>query len=311
MRKITVEKIENRAKDIIAARNKTYLLKYILKSKNSVQKECSDFGIPRSTFYEWKKKYEKEGEEGLLRKKPVAHNYPGKIQQAVIDKVLELRENYQLGPIRISWYLSRYHEIEISESSVYRILQRNNCSRLPKTASKRTVHTKRYSKSVPGHHVQVDVKFAFFQNSDGKKIKRYQYTAIDDASRIRALKMFNRHTQKSAIEFIDYVIEKFPFRIHTIRTDRGHEFQAKFHWYVEDKGIRHVYIKPKSPQLNGKVERSHRTDQEEFYQLLTYTNDVDLNKKLEAWENFYNFNRPHGAFMGKTPYESLKCLLEL
>ena len=311
MRKITVKKIENRAKDIIAARNKTYLLKFILKSKNSVLQECSDFGIPRSTFYEWKKKYEKDGEEGLLRKKPVAKNYPGMIQQAVIDKVLELRKNYQLGPIRISWYLSRYHEIEISGSSVYRILQRNNCSRLPKTASRRTVHTKRYSKSVPGHHVQVDVKFALFQDSDGKKIKRYQFTAIDDASRIRALKMFNRHNQNSAIEFIDYVIEKFPFRIHTMRTDRGHEFQAKFHWYVEDKGIRHVYIKPKSPQLNGKVERSHRTDQEEFYQLLTYTDDVDLNKKLEAWENFYNFNRPHGAFKGKTPYESLKCLLEL
>ena len=57
-------------------------------------------------------------------------------------------------------------------------------------------------------------------------------------------------------------------------------FQAKFHWHVEDKGIRHVYIKPRSPQLNGKVERSHRTDQEEFYPLLNYIDDVDLNKKL-------------------------------
>jgi transposase InsO family protein len=103
------------------------------------------------------------------------------------------------------------------------------------------------------------------------------------ATRIRALKMYNRHNQTSAIDLIHYVIEKFPFRIHTVRTDRGHEFQAKFHWYVEDKGMRHVYIKPRSPQLNGKVERSHRTDQEEFYQLLTYSDDVDLNKKLEAW----------------------------
>ena len=73
--------------------------------------------------------------------------------------------------------------------------------------------------------------------------------------------------------------------------------------------MRHVYIKPRSPQLNGKVERSHRIDKEEFYQLLTYTDDVDLNKKLEAWENFYNFNRPQ-AFDGKTPYEALKCTLE-
>ena len=309
MKQLTIGKIENRAKDIIAARSKIYLLEYISKSKKSVLQECLEFGIPRSTFYEWKKKYELEGKDGLVRKKLIANNHPNKIRQPVIDKVIDLRENYQLGPIRISWYLIRYHGIQISESSVYRILRRNNCSRLPKSASRRAIHTKRYSKTVPGHHVQVDVKFAFFQNPDGKKIKRYQYTAIDDATRIRALKMFNRHNQKSAIEFIDYVIEKFPFRIHTVRTDRGHEFQAKFHWYVEDKGIRHVYIKPKSPQLNGKVERSHRTDQEEFYQLLTYTDDVDLNKKLEAWENFYNFNRPHGAFNGKTPYETLKCLL--
>jgi len=71
-----------------------------------------------------------------------------------------------------------------------------------------------------------------------------------------------------------------------------------------------VYIKPRSPQLNGKVERSHRTDQEEFYQLLSYTDDVDLNEKLKLWEHYYNFNKPHSAFNGKTPYEALKCALE-
>jgi len=95
------------------------------------------------------------------------------------------------------------------------------------------------------------------------------------------LKIYPKHNQKSSIDFIDYIIKKFPFRIQTVRTDRGHEWQAKFHWHVEDQGIRHVYIKPRSPQLNGKVERTHRSDQEEFYQLLTYTDDVDLNKKLE------------------------------
>ena len=206
--------------------------------------------------------------------------------------------------------MKRYHDISVSESSVYRILKRKGLNRLPKTASRRTVHTKRYAKKVPGHRVQVDVKFATFVDQIGNKTRRYQFTAIDDATRIRALKMYIKHNQASAIDFIDYVIDKFPFRIHTIQTDRGHEFQAGFHWHVEDKGIRHIYIKPRSPQLNGKVERSHRTDQEEFYQLLSYTDDVDLNKKLNAWENFYNFNRPHGAFNGKTPYEAVKCALE-
>ena len=61
----------------------------------------------------------------------------------------------------------------------------------------------------------------------------------------------------------------------------------------------------RSPQLNGKVERSHRSDQEEFYQLLTTTDDVDLNATLAEWERFYNLHRPHGAFAGNTPYEDM------
>jgi len=256
------------------------------------------------------KKISTRREKGLERKRPIAKSHPKSITQETEEKILELRKSYQLGPARITWYLERYYGIKTSQSTVTRTLVRNGVSRLPKTASRRTVHTKRYVKSTPGHHVQVDVKFAFFKDEQGKTIKRYQFTAIDDATRIRALKIYQKHNQESAINFIDYVFDRFPFRIHTVRTDRGHEFQAKFHWHVEDKGIRHVYIKPRSPQLNGKVERSHRTDQEEFYQLLKYTDDVDLNVKLAKWEEFYNFNRPHGAHNGRTPFEELRSLLK-
>ena len=276
----------------------------------NVAKVCREFEVQRSSFYEWKKAYELGGMDGLRRKKPIAYNHPRKLSQKVVDKILELRSTYNLGPERIKWYLERYHGIKTSESSVFRTLVRNGMRRLPKNAPRRAIHTKRYSKKVPGHHIQVDVKFLSFKNAGGHNIRRFQYTAIDDATRIRALKIYQRHNQKNAIDFINYVIEKFPFRIHTIRTDRGHEFQAQFHWHVEDKGMRHVYIKPRSPQLNGKVERSHRTDQEEFYQLLTYTDDVDLNKKLTEWEQFYNFDRPHGAFNGNTPYEALRSILK-
>jgi hypothetical protein len=66
-----------------------------------------------------------------------------------------------------------------------------------------------------------------------------------------------------------------------VRTDNGHEFQAKFHWRVGDLGIGNAYIKRGTPQLNGKVDRSHRLDQQEFYQLLSYKGDVDLEAKLE------------------------------
>ena len=272
----------------------------------SVAVTCRYFGIGRSSFYRWRDAYRKNGVEGLVNARPVARNHPNRTPDEVIEKVLHLRRKYHLGPIRIVWYLERYHGIQVSDAGVYRILRRNGLNRLPRGTRMRKVHTRRYSKQVPGHHIQMDVKFLTFKGKKGKKIKRYQFTAIDDATRVRAMKIYTRHNQASAIDFVDYVVDKFPFRIREIRTDNGHEFQAKFHWHVEDKGIRHAYIKPSSPQLNGKVERSHRSDEQEFYQLLTYKDDVDLEAKLEEWERFYNFARPHGAFNGKTPYEALR-----
>jgi transposase InsO family protein len=295
--------------EALVIRQKMFIVLYAKDARN-IRKACQEFGVPRSSFYRWKEAYEKAGIEGLIRKKPIAKSHPRQLPPEVVEKILHLRCTYHLGPQRITWYLERYHGVKTSCSSVYRTLVRNGMRRLPKKVGRRAIHTRRYAKRVPGHHIQVDVKFLSLMTDDGSKVRRFQYTAIDDATRIRALKIYRRHNQKNAIDFIDYVIEKFPFRIHTIRTDRGHEFQAQFHWHVEDKGIRHVYIKPRSPQLNGKVERSHRSDQEEFYQLLTYTDDVDLNRKLVEWEQFYNFNRPHGAFNGKTPYEALRCMLK-
>jgi transposase InsO family protein len=295
-------------KDILNLRKKLFVLEYAKAIGNAAEAYLY-LDILHSSFYDWKKAYDKEGKAVLLRKKPVAKSHPRKLKQQVVDEIVYLRKTYQLGSWRIKYYLERYHNIIISESSVSRTLVKYKINRLPKTASKRTLHTKRYSKDTPGHHVQVDVKFITINDTKGNRIKRYLYTAVDDATRIRALKVYVKHSQLNAIGFIDHVVNKFPFRIRTIRTDRGHEFQAKFHWHVEDRGMRHVYIKPGSPQLNGKVERSHRIDQEEFYQLLTYTDDVDLNKKLEAWNQFYNFDRPHGAFKGKTPYEVMRSLL--
>jgi transposase InsO family protein len=272
----------------------------------NIAKTCRYFGIGRASFYRWKTEYQQRGEAGFVNAKPIPKNPANQTPPEIVEKILYLRAKYHLGPIRIVWYLARYHSIKISEAGVSRILKRNGVSRLPRGTRVRKVHTIRYSKQVPGHHIQMDVKFLTFADKRGEKVRRFQYTAIDDATRVRALKIYDKHTQTNAIDFVDHVIEKFPFRIKEIRTDNGHEFQAKFHWHVEDKGIRHAYIKKGTPQLNGKVERSHRSDQEEFYQLLSYKDDIDLVTKLEEWENSYNFNRPHGAFNGKTPYEALR-----
>jgi len=286
-------------------RRKLRVLNHAKKIGN-IRKTCRYFGVSRAIFYRWRDAYDEFGEEGLINKKPCPENRTLRIPVEIEEKILYLRKTYHLGPDRITWYLKRYHDITVSGSGVYRALKRNGYNRLPRNAKRRTVQTVRYEKQVPGHHIQVDVKFLIFPQPDGTKVRRFQYTAIDDATRIRALKIYEKHNQQNAINFVDHVIRKFPFRIQTVRTDNGHEFQAKFHWHVEDQGMSHVYIKLGTPRLNGKVERSHRTDKEEFYQLLSYTGDIDLNEKLNEWEAFYNFHRPHGDFNGKTPYEILK-----
>jgi hypothetical protein len=139
----------------------------------------------------------------LRRRKPVTNSHPRKISSSTIEKILKMRKEYQMGPKIIMWYLERYHGIKVSQSSVSRTLVKYGVNRLSKTSSRRTVHSKRYSKSVPGHHVQVDVRFLIFNDDQRGKIKRYQYTAIDDATRIRALKIYDKHNQKSSINFRD------------------------------------------------------------------------------------------------------------
>lgn len=132
-----------------------------------VTKTCREFNVARSTFYRWRQKYDKEGRFGLYRKKPIAYNHPCKISHEIIDKILEIRQEYQIGALRIKYYLERYHGIQISESTISRALKTYGVNKLPKTAPKRAVHSKRYAKKVPGHHIQVDVKFLWLKNSVG------------------------------------------------------------------------------------------------------------------------------------------------
>ena len=140
---------------------------------------------------------------------------------------------------------------------------------------------------MPGHHIQVDVKYFNYEASDEKKIRRFQYTAIDDATRVSALRIYRMHAQENAIKFVDYVWLKFTFRIHAVSTNDGHEFQEIFHWHLADLGNHHVYIKPRTPRLNGKVECSHGTDETRFYQLLSDKNDIDFNQKLTQRDDIY------------------------
>lgn len=286
------------------------IIRHAAETTQNVSKTCRYFGISRNTFYKWLSRYEAHGETSLCDRPRRPKNCPRETPRQTISKILYLRQNYHFGPARIALYLHRYHQISIAASSVHRILQRNGLSRLPASQKHRAHHRrwKRYEKRQPGHRLQVDVKF--LERVPATRKKLYQFTAVDDCTRIRVLKIFDACNQKTAIQFIDEVIRRLPFRIHVIQTDNGAEFQSRFHWHLQDQDIRHVYIKPRTPRLNGKVERSHRIDDQEFYQLLDQdgvSDDIRLfNKKLREWERYYNFDRPHGALDGQTPYERLR-----
>jgi transposase InsO family protein len=282
----------------------------------NVSATCRYYGISRPTFYKWLHQFEKFGAEGLRDRSSRPRTCPHQTDGEIVSKIVYLRQHYHFGPAKISMYLARYHEVTVSRSGVWRILKRLEMSRLP-TSQRYKRHDRRwrrYEKQLPGHRVQVDVKFieplASTSTSSGRRKKRYyQFTAIDDCTRIRVLRIYERNTQKSAIQFLDYVVAKLPFAVEVVQTDNGAEFQGGFHWHLLDRGIGHVYIKPKTPRLNGKVERSHRIDEEEFYRLLdgVVIDDAEVfNQKLQEWEDFYNFNRPHGGLDGDTPYDRLR-----
>jgi len=217
---------------------KLRVLTHGIKSGN-ISKTCRYFGISRETFYKWRRSYEIEGEKGLINSKPCPQNPKIRVPKHIEDKILYVRRTYQFGQQRIAWYLQRYHKIKVSEGGVQGVLLRHGMNRLPKNTKRKAPgpHYKLYEKKVPGHHIQMDVKFLKLKNSEGHHIRRFQYTAIDDATRIRVLKIYDTHTQQNAIDFVNTVILKMPFRIKMVRTDNGHEFQAKFHWHLMDLGI--------------------------------------------------------------------------
>jgi transposase InsO family protein len=285
------------------------IIRHAQEVTGNVSRTCRYYGVTRQAYYTWLRRYEESGLEGLRDRSRRPHASPNATKAEVVGKIVYLRQSYHFGPHKIAMYLKRYHDVQISPSGVWRILRRLDMNRLPASQRYRrhTERWKRYEKPLPGHRVQIDVKF--IAPLPGSRKKHYQFTAIDDCTRIRVLRLYDRLNQTTAIRFLDYVLEKLPFKVEVIQTDHGAEFGAQFHYHVLDRGIGHVYIKPATPRLNGKVERSHRIDQEEFYRMLkgVVIDDTQLfNDRLQEWESFYNFNRPHGALGGQTPYERLR-----
>lgn len=243
---------------------------------------CLRCRITRPTLRKWFKRYQESGIDGLFELNRRPHKIHSKITQEDEHRILELRTNRNLGHRSIANEMKHLYRVSISTATVHKILKKNNKQYLNLKRYYRKRHI-RYNRQVPGDRVQMDI----FKIAPGI----YQYTAIDDCSRYKVLQLFSRRTATNTLKFLDTVLEQLPFAIQRIQTDRGKEF---FAYSVQDRlmewGIKFRPIKPGSPHLNGKVERTQRTDLDEFYSTVDIK-DPDLPNLLSQWQFYYNWLR--------------------
>lgn len=262
----------------------------------SVSKAARKYGIPRSTLYRWIKRVELVGKDGLKgyskRPKILAKQ---KINPELVELIKSIRTEFGFGPQRISLHLLRMHDQTISGPTVWRVLKDNNIPNIKKYRKHNDII--RYNRPIPGDRVQIDV------TKIGPKC--YQFTAIDDCTRLRVLRLYSNKKAESTVDFLGHILDTLQFPVHRIQTDWGTEFfNEVFQEELIEHFIKYRPIKPRSPHLNGKVERSQLTDKSEFYSTIPRKErNLDLAPRLLEWQNFYNHKRPHSALKGKTPYE--------
>lgn len=273
------------------------------KLSKSVSATSRHFGIARETFYRWHRRYEQFREKGLAELSRRPHKINWQIPHDVVDLILQIREERRYGHQRLSLYLKKRYNVFVSATTILHIFRRYKVPTNRKR--KRWVrYPQRYSKGNPGERLQVDVKFV--PKMSGEQKKYYQFTAIDDCTRFRVLRIYDQNNTQSAIDFVNHLKGVLPFAIQQIQTDNGSEFGSSLTWHLADLGIEHRKIRPGTPEENGKVERSHKTDSEEFYERRIFRDVRVLIQRLREWEHEYNYYRPHMALGGLTPYEYLQ-----
>ena len=263
---------------------------------------CRRCGISRPTLRKWWRRFQSEGEAGLVEKSRRPHRPAGqKVFPEQEDLILALRRERRLGVKQLRNELIRQHQLTLSLDTIHRVLVRHG-EQVLKRPRRWRKGERRYSRPVPGDRVQMDVC----------KIRPglYQYTAIDDCSRYKVLRVYRRASAASTLDFLDHLVEEMPFAIQRIQTDRGREFFAEA---VQQRlmawAIKFRPIAPRSPHLNGKVERTQRADREEFWDTIDPA-DPDIEMRLSEWQHHWNWHRPHTALGGLAPIERVCELLD-
>jgi putative transposase len=278
---------------------------------------CRHFDISPQTFYRWKRRYDRRQLKSLESRSC----RPKRVRQPMysadlVEAVVRLREKYpRWGKEKLCVLLGEEGH-ETSASTIGRILlyarKRGILTEpLPNyvSASKRTRKRpyavrkpKEYMAKQAGDIVEVDT--LDLRPLPGMILKHF--TAHDVMSKWNVIEVYRQGSSSTAATFLDALQTRMPFSVRAIQVDGGPEYQAVFEEVCRTRGIKLFVLPPRSPKLNGGVERAHRTHTEEFYEVTDSTFDLDdLRSDLLKWETVYNTVRPHQALKYLTPAKFL------
>jgi transposase InsO family protein len=285
---------------------------------NNARLTCRYFGISPQTFYRWKRRYNPYHLESLEnRSRRPKHLRQPTASPELVEAVLKLREKYPRWGKDKLVVLLREQGHQASTSMVGRIIRRLKDRGVLREAVRNHVSAHRrgikrpyavrkpkdYQVDQPGDLIQLDT--LDIRPLPGVVLKHF--TARDIISRWDVIDVYSRATASTAAHFLDKIEQRMPFTIRAIQVDGGSEFEAIFEEECRRRNIRLFVLPPRSPKLNGYVERAHRTHTEEFYEITESSFDLpELREELLEWERVYNTVRPHQALGYMTPLKFLE-----
>lgn len=269
--------------------------------KHGVTKAAIRYRTNRQFVYRWMKRY--DGTIDSLRyrsRRP--HSHPNQHTPEELKLIADMRRRNPHAGLVVFWVKLMQRGYTRSITGLYRVLRRHGIMAV-KPPNPKYIPKPYEQMQYPGQRVQVDVKHVpaacLVNEAEGQKF--YQYTAIDEYSRWRYVEAFEEHNTYTSAVFVDHLLKAFPMPVECIQTDNGSEFTklfrskdnsalTYFQRHLAELGIRHKLIRPFTPRHNGKVERSHRKDNENFYATRKFYSFDDFAKQLKLY-NHRDYNR--------------------
>lgn len=288
--------------------------------KNGVSRASRKYNKSRSYIYFWKVRYDGT-KESLADHSRRPHSHPNQHRPEELKLIRDMRRrNPKLGMIEL-WCRLRQRGYTRRPESLFRVMRK--LGMFPAQKPCKTYRPKPYEQMLyPGQRVQIDVKVVPRACIADPELRLFQYTAIDECSRMRCLGAYPEQSTYSSADFLTRTVEWFKrrgVRIECVQTDNGFEFTNRFSPSKRDSqtlfeataaalGIRHKLIRPYTPRHNGKVERSHREDRKRFYNTHRFYSLADFGQQL-ANHQIRSNNLPMRPLRWRSPKDCLDAFI--